>query len=71
MPRKNSTIKATNSSNKVGWRINDWADSVSLSRAFTYELMQQGKIESVKVGTARIITTSPSQFLGRHDKREL
>jgi excisionase family DNA binding protein len=70
MAQKIWTSKPTNS-NRVGWKIRDWAESVSLSRAYTYELIQQGKIESVKVGGARIITTSPRVFLNRLDKREL
>jgi excisionase family DNA binding protein len=48
---------------KVGWRVNEWADDVGLGRAFTYQLIQEGRIKSVKVGGARIITTRPDEFL--------
>jgi hypothetical protein len=54
---------------KVGWRINEFSDAVGICRAFTYQLLNDGKIESVKIGNARIITTSPGEFLRRHEGR--
>jgi hypothetical protein len=48
---------------KFGWRVPEWAKSVGLSRAYVYELMNDGLIRSVKSGTARIITTHPQDYL--------
>jgi hypothetical protein len=48
---------------KVGWRVSEWADDVGLGRAFTYQLIGEGRIKSVKIGAARIITTSPADYL--------
>jgi len=50
---------------KVGWRINEWCAAVGLCRASIYNLLDDGKINAVKCGGARIITTTPSEFLAR------
>jgi hypothetical protein len=65
------TVKKTRSLRPIivvperrGWRINQWAHTVGVSRAYVYaSLLDTGRIESVKVGRARIITTSPDEFL--------
>jgi hypothetical protein len=59
MSRNNSNINA----DKVGWRVHEWADDVGLGRAFTYQLIGEGRIKSVKIGAARIITTPPADYL--------
>lgn len=59
MPHNNSDINA----DKVGWRVSEWADDVGLGRAFTYQLISEGRIKSVKVGGARIIVTPPADYL--------
>lgn len=48
---------------KAGWRVHEWAADCGISRAFTYNLLRSGAIKSVKVGAARIITTTPAEFL--------
>jgi hypothetical protein len=48
---------------KVGWRISEWASDTGLSRAYVYLLLGAGTISSVKSGNARIITTSPKDYL--------
>jgi hypothetical protein len=48
---------------KVGWRISEWANDTGLSRAYVYLLLGAGTISSVKSGNARIITTSPKDYL--------
>jgi hypothetical protein len=48
---------------KAGWRVSEWAADVGISRAFAYELIAEKSISSVKVGAARIITTSPANYL--------
>ena len=61
-----STRKQTDtkpSATKAGWRVNQWADDAGLSRSFAYELLSAGKIASVKAGAARIIVTSPAEYL--------
>ena len=48
---------------KVGWRPLEWARAVGLSRATAYNLMRDGRIDSVKFGWTTIIVTKPSEFL--------
>ena len=48
---------------KYGWRINDWSAAVGCSRARTYELIAGGRIDTVKLGTARLVLTHPRDFL--------
>ena len=59
MSRNDSNING----DKVGWRVSEWADDVGLGRAFTYLLIRDGRIKSVKVGGARVITTPPADYL--------
>jgi excisionase family DNA binding protein len=48
---------------KLGWRVNEWAAAVGISRASVYELISAKTIASVKFGGARLITTHPRDFL--------
>jgi hypothetical protein len=48
---------------KVGWRPDEWARAAGLSRGTLFNLLKAGKIEAVKSGTARIILTSPADYL--------
>ena len=48
---------------KLGWRVNEWAAAVGISRASVYELIAAKTIASVKFGGARLITTLPRDFL--------
>ena len=48
---------------KSGWRIPQWADETSVSRSTVYNLLDAKRIEAVKLGRARIITTPPGEFL--------
>jgi hypothetical protein len=51
-------------SERRGYRINQWAHEVGVSRAYVYaSLLDKGLIESVKVGRARVIVTTPDEFL--------
>ena len=47
---------------KLGRRVNEFAEHVK-SATPCYKLIQEGKIKSVKIGGARIITTQPEEFL--------
>jgi hypothetical protein len=51
------------SQNKAGWRVPSWCAEVDCGRSFAYELIKAKKIDSVKLGAMRIITTPPSKFL--------
>lgn len=59
MPRRN----AYTNTDKVGWRVNEWADDCGLGRAYTYLLIRDNRIKSVKVGGARVIVTSLADYL--------
>jgi hypothetical protein len=48
---------------KHGWRIPEWSRAVGCGRSSTYSLMNEQRIETVKLGRSRIITTHPSDFL--------
>jgi hypothetical protein len=48
---------------KCGWRVIEWARATGVSRAYVHLLLRDKKIESVKSGTARIITTAPHDYL--------
>ena len=51
------------SPSKSGWRVLEWSADVGISRAFTWKLVAAGEVDSVKIGNARIITTSPADYL--------
>jgi hypothetical protein len=48
---------------KIGWRIKGWAQAAGISKATTAELVRDKRVESVKLGAARIILTNPAAFL--------
>jgi hypothetical protein len=48
---------------KAGWRPGEWSAATGVSRSLTYELLAAKRIDSVKLGSARIITTAPDVFL--------
>jgi hypothetical protein len=48
---------------KCGWRVGEWGRAVGLSRATVFNLLADGIISSVKSGNARIITTTPRDYL--------
>ena len=55
--------KQTINNSKVGWRPKEWAQAVGLGRAQVFNLLNDGALKSVKSGSARIITTAPSEYL--------
>ena len=64
--RRRNRLKDTDTSPaKVGWRPMEWADAVGLCRASVYNLLAAGSIDSVKIGAARVIITSPADYLAR------
>lgn len=48
---------------RVGWSVTEWAKATGLSRATVFNLLRDERLESVKFGTKRIITTAPAAFL--------
>lgn len=48
---------------QVAWSVKSWCAATDLSPAYCYELLAAGKIEGVKVGGKRLITTAPRDFL--------
>lgn len=54
-----------NSPTKAGWRPIEWAADAGISRAYCYRLLEAGTLRSVKIGAARVIITSPSEYLAR------
>jgi hypothetical protein len=50
---------------KVSWSVKNWCRDTDLSPAYAYELINDKKISSVKVGGKRLITTSPRDFVAR------
>ena len=49
---------------QAGWRTSPWSRAVGVSESTTRALIRTGGIKSVKRGGARIILTSPAEFLG-------
>ena len=48
---------------KCGWRVGEWSDAIGCSKSFTYLLLAAKELDSVKLGSARIITTAPQDYL--------
>ena len=48
---------------KVAWSVKNWCRDTDLSPAYAYELINEKKISSVKVGGKRLITTPPLAFI--------
>jgi hypothetical protein len=53
----------TEKSTKAGWVTDEWCNDAGVGRSTSYVLESTGKIKVVRVGTRRIIITSPAQFL--------
>lgn len=48
---------------RFGWPVSAWAQAAGISRASVYNLLADGKLDSVKFGARRLITTHPRDFL--------
>lgn len=57
------TTSPSDARDRFGWPVNDWAAAVGISRASAYNLMTEGKIQSVKYLSKRLIITHPREFL--------
>ena len=56
---------------KSGWKILEWCAETGISRSSAYNLLTSDppRLEAVKFGRARIITTPPAELLERHKER--
>lgn len=57
--------KPSNTSERAGWPVEEWAHAAGIGRSLAYVLLQRNEITSVKIGKRRIITTAPRDFLAR------
>ena len=48
---------------RIAWKVSEWCRLVSVCRSTCHNLRHAGAIESVKVGTTRLITTAPQDFI--------
>ena len=53
----------TQTADRYGWPVIDWAAAAGISRASTWNLIKENRVESVKFLSRRIITTHPKDFL--------
>jgi hypothetical protein len=49
--------------NKVAWSVKHWCADTDTSPAYAYELIAAKRIDSVKLGGKRLITTAPKDFI--------
>lgn len=47
----------------AAWRINDWRRRVPISRTKFYKERDAGRIETVKLGSATLVTTPPHKYI--------
>ena len=57
------SMEIKDSPEQVAWSVKHWCAATDLSPAYCYELLAAGKIEGVKIGGKRLITTPPRDFL--------
>lgn len=50
----------------VGRRPTQFGKEAGIGRCMVYKLIADGELETAKIGRARIILTSPREFLSRH-----
>ncbi len=66
--KKNADDKT---SEQFAWSVSDWAHATGISRASVYNLLGEDKLESVKFGCRRLITTHPRDFIDRLAAKKL
>lgn len=47
----------------AAWRINDWRRQVPMSRTKFYQERDAGRVETVKLGSATLVITSPQDYI--------
>jgi len=55
------TIEQTTT--RRGYSVKGWSTEVGVCVATTWNLIKRGEIETARVGTRRLILTSPAEFL--------
>lgn len=56
----------TEDAEPTAWRINPWRRQVAnMSRTKFYEERDAGRIQTVKLGSATLVVTSPRQYIER------
>ena len=50
---------------QAGWHLSAWCRAVNLSRATYYNIPEEMKPASVKIGDRRLIIESPANYLAR------
>jgi hypothetical protein len=54
----------TEDGHPAAWRINVWRQHVAnMSRSKFYEEREAGRIQTVKMGSATLVVTSPRQYI--------
>jgi hypothetical protein len=53
---------------KVGWRVKEWSEAVGLSHSTVYDII--GELKTVKIGSIRIILTTPTEYLESKYKQQ-
>lgn len=53
----------TQPTNRYGWPVIDWAAAAGISRASTWNLIKENRVESVKFLSRRLVLTHPKDFL--------
>jgi hypothetical protein len=48
---------------QIAWKLNTWCKVVDISRAKAYLLIEEGRIKSFKLDGARMVLTSPQEFI--------
>jgi hypothetical protein len=68
-PKDDAAAKAR-SNNAVAWSVKRWCEETDLSRSFTYLLIRDQKLDTVKVAGKRLITTAPRDFIASQGAAE-
>ena len=59
-----NTVPAEENVEPAAWRVDPWRRKVAnMSRSKFYEERRAGRIETVKLGAATLVVTSPKQYV--------
>ncbi|HWB47531.1 MAG TPA: hypothetical protein VG651_00350 [Stellaceae bacterium] len=56
---------------KQMWRIGDWAEAASVSRAKVFEWLAEDRLKSTRIDGCRFILESPVEFAARQGEAAL
>ncbi len=51
----------TNQSERMGWSVTEWGQLYGFSRAFSYQLVKDGRVRKINVGRRSIITKEANE----------